>query len=461
VVRDQIRDKLPYPFEDRGEQSVKNIARPVRVYALRRGAVADLPASSAPLATSVSQSTRAPRLSIVVLPFANLSNDPEQGYFADGITDDLTTDLSRIAGMFVISRNTAFSYRDKSVGAKQIGRELGVRYVLDGTVRRSDNQVRVNAQLVDAETEAHLWAEQIDRDMGALLALQTEITSRIAVALNLEFVKAEAARPTEHPDALDYLFRGRAAFYKPPSRDKHVEAIRLFELALALDPRSVEAQSWLAIAIVSQVLDQLANSPADDVARAEELAGRALAASPRSPLAHFARGLVLRAQHQNEEAILEYEMAIAFKRNWPSAYAELGRCKFYTGSIEEMIPLAEQAIRLSPRDHQNGNWYYRIGVEHLLQSRTDEAIVWLEKARIAAPAKPFDHFHLAAAYALGGDLDRAATELAEARRLRGEGSFSSIAKMKRGVWRSLSPKTRALYEATYFAGLRKAGMPEE
>ena len=153
-----------------------------------------------------------------MLPFANLSDDPEQQYFADGITEDLTTDLSRIADMFVISRNTAFTYRNKPVDTKQIGRELGVRYVLEGSVRRSGNQVRVNAQLIDAETDAHLWAERFDRDMGDLFALQNEITSRIAVALNLELIAAEAARPTEHPDALDYILRGRAAMFEAADR---------------------------------------------------------------------------------------------------------------------------------------------------------------------------------------------------------------------------------------------------
>jgi TolB-like protein len=152
----------------------------------------------------------APRLSIVVLPFANLSNDPDQQYFADGITEDVTTDLSRIAGMFVISRNTAFTYRNKSVDTKQIGRELGVRYVLEGSVRRSGNQVRVTAQLIDAETDAHLWAERFDGDTVDLFALQDQITSRIANALNFELIAAEAARPTEHPDALDYILQGRA-----------------------------------------------------------------------------------------------------------------------------------------------------------------------------------------------------------------------------------------------------------
>src|ERR1700736_6690911 len=201
VVRDQIRDKLPYPFEDMGEQSVKNIARPVRVYAMRLEAIAGLLTASAPPATSVSQPTVAPRLSIVVLPFTNLSDDREQQYFADAITEDVTTDLSRIAGMVVISRNTAFTYRNKPVDTKQIGRELGVRYVLEGSVRRSVNQVRVNAQLIDAETGAHLWAERFDSDTSDPLAVQNEITGRIALTLHLELVGAEVSRPVERLDA--------------------------------------------------------------------------------------------------------------------------------------------------------------------------------------------------------------------------------------------------------------------
>ena len=171
---------MPYPLDDLGEQSVRNITRPVRVYALRSEAVAALPAASAPPAAPISQPAVAPRLSMVVLPFANLSSDPEQQYFADGITEDLTTDLSRIEGSLVISRNTAFTYRGKPVNAKQIGRELSVRYVLEGSVRRSGNRVRVNAQLIDADTDKHLWAERFDGDSSDLFALQDEITGRIA-----------------------------------------------------------------------------------------------------------------------------------------------------------------------------------------------------------------------------------------------------------------------------------------
>jgi adenylate cyclase len=218
MVRDQIRDKLAYAFEDLGEQSVKNITRPVRVYALRPEAVAGLPASSLPSALPFPRPAVAPRLSIVVLPFTNLSNDPEQKYFADGITEDLTTDLSRIEGSFVIARSTAFTYEGKPVDAKRIGRELGVRYLLEGSVRRSGQQVRVNAQLVDAETSAHLWAERLDRDMGDLFRLQNEITGQIARALQFELAVADAGRFTEHPDALDYILRGRAAWWRSTYR---------------------------------------------------------------------------------------------------------------------------------------------------------------------------------------------------------------------------------------------------
>jgi adenylate cyclase len=460
TVRDQIRDKLPYPFEDRGEQSVKNIARPVRVFALRREAVANLPASSAPLATIVSQSVGTPRLSIVVLPFANLSNDPEQQYFADGITEDLTTDLSRIADSFVISRNTAFTYRNKPVDTKQIGRELGVRYVLEGSVRRSGNQIRVTAQLIDAENDAHLWAERFAGDTGDLFALQNEITSRIAVALYLELIGAEATRPTEHPDALDYILRGRAVSYKPPSREKYAESISLYERALALDPTSIEAQSYLAIYLAARAIDGVTDSAAADIVRAEGFAEQALAASPRSLIAHNAKGQVLRAQGRYDEAIPEYETVLALNRNYVHAYANIGQCKLFTGSIDEAIPIHEQAIRLSPRDPEIGIWYLRIGQAHLLRSRTGEAIIWFEKARNATPAHPGIRAWLASAYALKGGIERAAVELAEARRLSGDDRFSSIARLKTVAYFGVT-KVRALFEATYFAGLRKAGMPEE
>jgi TolB-like protein len=313
-VRDHIGDRLPYAFEDMGEQRVKNIARSVRVYVWHPEGIADLPMTSGSSIPLRSPLITAPRLSIVVLPFTNLSDDREQQYFADGITEDLTTDLSRLENMFVISRNTAFTYRNKPVDTKQIGRELGVRYLLEGSVRRSGNRIRVNAQLLDAATDAHLWTERFDRDTSDLFALQNEITSCLANALGVELIAAEAARRTEHADALDYILRGRAARLRPNSRDVYAEAIRLFEHALALDPKSVEAQSRLAASLASRVLNVMTDSAAADLARAEGLVDQAMATSPRSAYAHLVKGSVLFAQHRWEEAILEYETALALHR---------------------------------------------------------------------------------------------------------------------------------------------------
>jgi TolB-like protein/class 3 adenylate cyclase len=297
-VQEDAAGKLDLVFRDIGEQQLKNIARQVRAYVI----------DATPIAPPGLGATSVPRLSIVVLPFANLNNDPEQQHFADAITEDLTTDLSGIDGTFVISRNTAFTYQGRRIDTRQIGRELGVRYVLEGSVRRSGDHIRINAQLIDAQTDAHLWTERFDGDIGDLFALQDEVTRRIAVALDLELVAVEAARSTDNPDALDYIFRGRAAWLKPKSRENYAEQVSMYERALALNQRSVEAQSRLASTLTGRVLDNMTDSPASDLARAEILAERALVASPRSTwFAHHAKAQVLRVQHRYAEAIPEYE----------------------------------------------------------------------------------------------------------------------------------------------------------
>jgi adenylate cyclase len=462
TVCDHIGDRLPYAFEDMGEQSVKNIARPVRVYALRPEAVFGAAPANVPSTASHPSPSAVPRVSIVVLPFTNLSSDPEQQYFADGITEDLTTDLSRIAGALVISRNTAFTYRNKAIDTKRIGRELGVRYLLEGSVRRSADHIRVNAQLIDAEKDTQLWAERFNGNTSDLFALQDEITRRIAVELNLELWRAEAARPIQHPVAVDYIFRAGALLIGgPPSRERYAEAIALFERALTLDPQSVDAQSGLAADLASRVIDNMTDTAAADLVRAEGLAGQALAAAPNTSLAHFAKGQLLRAQLRFAEAIPEYEAALSYNPNWVHALHALAQCKLFAGSIDETIPLEERAIRLSPRDPQLGVWYLQVGLVHLLQSRTDDAVIWLEKARNDTPAHSSIRAALASAYSLNGETDRAATELTEGRRLSGDDRYSSLACLKSVVGYWGVPKIRALYEATYFAGLRKAGLPEE
>ena len=274
----------------------------------------------------------APRLSIVVLPFADLSVARDQQYFADGVTEDLTTDLSRMAGTLVISADTALTYRTKPVDAKQIGRELGVRYVVEGSLERSGNRVRVNAQLIDAETDTHLWAERFDREVTDLFELQSDITGRIAVTLNFELIAAEANQPVTHPDALDYIFLGREYFFgKPPSRANFDEAIRLYERALQLDPQSAEAKTYLAGALVNEVTQTFTASRVATLERAEKLIDEALAANVGIPWAHYVKGTVLRAKNQWQDAILEFEAALALNPNSTGALQGLGWCRLSPG----------------------------------------------------------------------------------------------------------------------------------
>ena len=509
VVRDQIGTKLPIAFIDRGGQRLKNMARPLRAFEVvgpgsraligiagraflsRRvlfgvgaavvvlaGVVAAAwwrwpgPPGLSPVASSQvggpaiaagapadarARDVPAPRLSLVVLPFTNLSNDPEQEYFADGITDDLTVDISRIAGAVVIARNSAFAYKGRSADPKQIGRDLGVRYIVQGSVRRAGSQIRINAALIDAENDTQLWAERFDRDIGDLFAVQNEITVRIARALQGQLAIAESRRSVAHPDALDYILRGRAQLTRPISPENYNEAIGYFESALELDPQSAEAAAWLANLLAVRALDELTAFPNDDLHRARQLAAHALAAAPNNPMSHYARAQVLRAESRCAEAIPEYEAAVALDRSRAPAYAHIGWCKFLTGSVDGVVPYFEQAIRLSPHEPGIAPWYGRLGVVQLLQSHTDEAIASLERARSENARLPFVHAWLAAAYALKGDEQRGRAELAEAQRL--NEAYGNLAAVKKSNWFT-KPEIRALAEATYFAGLRKAGMPE-
>ncbi|HEY4471278.1 MAG TPA: adenylate/guanylate cyclase domain-containing protein [Stellaceae bacterium] len=513
AVRDQIGTKLPIAFIDRGGQRLKNMARPLRAFEIvgpGREALAGFAARAAraslsrralfgtgaailalgvvvaaswwewsgapgmsPIASQqvgaptipagspadqVARSVPAPRLSLVVLPFTNLSNDPEQEYFADGITEDLTVDVSRIAGAVVIARNSAFAYKGQAVDPKKIGRELGVRYVLQGSVRRAGSQIRINAVLIDAETDTQIWAERFDRDIGDLFVVQNEMTTRIARALQSQLAIAESRRTVAHPDALDYILRGRAQLTKPISPENYNEAIGYFESALELDPQSAEAAAWLANLLAVRALDELTPFPNDDLHRARQLAAHALAAAPNNAMSHYARAQVLRAESRCAEAIPEYEAAIGLDRSRAPAYAHIGWCKFLTGSVDGVIPNFEQAIRLSPHEPGIAPWYGRLGVVHLLQSHLDDAITSLEKARSENARLPFVHAWLAAAYALKGEDKRAHSELAEAQQL--SQAYGSLASIKKSNWFA-KPEIRALAEATYFVGLRKAGMPEQ
>jgi adenylate cyclase len=463
TVHDHIGDRLPYSFEDIGDQSVKNFDRPIRTYAMSRAVVASL--SLVPNSTDVALpviSTTRP-LSIVVLPFENLSDDPEQGYFADGITNDLTTDLSRIAGSFVIARNTAFTYKGKSVDAKQVGRELGVRYILEGSVRRTGRQVRVNVQLIDTESGAHVWAERFNTERSNLIEAQDQITGRLARTLNLEMVEAAATRIEQEgvvdPDARDLVMRGWAHWNRPRSAPNQQEAQRAFERALEIDSRSVDAKIGIASVLAANLSDARSNSIQQDEARAEQLLLEALQRDANRSTAHRAMGHLRRSQNRLTESRIELETAITLDRNDARAFFQLGVTLMYLGRPEAAIPKIENAMRLNPRDPNVAQYYWGLGACHLLLSRVEEAIDHLRKACAANPWHHFPPLHLASALGLRGDLDEAGAALGDSIRLQPE--ISSLARWRASRPYLNNPQYRALCEKTFELGLCRAGFPDE
>ncbi len=426
----------------------------------RRDAHADPGPATVP--TSVAR----PPLSIVVLPFTNLSNDPEQEYFADGITDDLTTDLSRVHGSFVIASSTAFTYKGKRTDVKQIGRELGVRYVLEGSVRRTGELVLVNAQLIDTESGAHLWADRFEADRANLAKGDGEITARLARILSREIVEAAARRIDREaivdPDARDLVIRGRAWHNRPTSAPMRQERQHAFERALAIDPHSVDAKIGLASVLVQNCLDGF-TSPLDEAraeqqARAEQLLLDALENDPNRAETREAMGRLRRFQNRLTESRIELETAIALDPGFARAIFQLGITLVYLGLPEATIDLFEKETRLSPRDPNIWYRHHWLGTSYLLLGQVDQAIDLLRQARASNPRLSYVHLHLASALALAGDLDEAKAALAEGVKLKPE--VNSLAGLRR--WRTWgNPQYLALCERTLHADLRRAGMPDE
>src|SRR6516164_2703160 len=282
---DQVRGKVAVEFTDLGEQKLKNIALPIRAYAVGVGAQID---------RTVPTLSSAPRLSIVVLPFANIGGGPEQDYFVDGVTESLTTDLSRISGSFVIAHNTALTFKGKAVDVKQIGRELNVRYVLEGSMQRGGNRLRVNVQLIDAETGNHLWAERFDKPVADLFDMQDEIVSRLSNALDAELIAAEARRAEHslHPDAMDLVFQGAACANKGMTPENTLRAIEFFERALVLDPENTEALIGMAGINANTGSAFMSDDRTARLAAAEAAAVKALSKAPQHALAHLYLGVV-------------------------------------------------------------------------------------------------------------------------------------------------------------------------
>jgi adenylate cyclase len=402
-----------------------------------------------------------PRLSFVVLPFANFSNDPEHEYFADGITDDLTTDLSRISGAFVIARNTAFTFKGKPVDVRKIGREFGVCYVVEGSLRRTGASVRVNVQLTDAESGAHLWADRFDTDRASLPAAQDEIIGRLARTLNIKLMEVASHRieqaTARKPAPNDLLIRGLATFYGYGSEATLQEALRLFEQASELDPASIPAQVAVAHALCVNIAEGWSNSVQEDKARAEGLLLPAIERDANNVRARTALGLLRRLQNRLEESRVEWETAIALQPYNAHAFLELGLTLIYLGQPGAAIPQLRKATRLGPHDGATPAALSALAHGHLLLGDIEPSIAFARKARSRKPGVYIPHMLLAAALALHDELDEAAAALAEGIRLRPQ--FNSLARLRAyTTWGN--SRYRALREKTVDLGLRRAGMPD-
>ena len=452
----QVKSRLDLAVSDLGSTQLKNIAEPVHVYSLEVGktalAKATKPAvpkqraltvllsggvaaliaiavgawfflgANRPAAvTSNAPAARsdAAHLSIVVLPFRNLSGDPSQDYFADGITENLTTDLSRIRNSFVIARNTAFTFKGKNIDTKEISKELGVRYVLEGSVQRDQNRVRVNAQLIDGETGTHLWADRFEESITDLFKLQDQVVARLANTLGYELVRAEAQRSTHstNPDAIDLTMRGWAAIWQQPTRESTASARDYFERAIKLDPQNAEVMVGLAYARVRATFYGWSTAAEDTYAAQLDLVAKATAINPGYAFAYYVKSLALIFTKQFPEAIETAQTAVALDPNAAYGYFAMGQAETDLGRCEQSIAHIKQAFALSPRDPVGGAWHAILGLAEICRGRLDAAIEQLKRAIDSGYPTSFSYALLAGVQAEKGNYAEAKLALAEARRL--------------------------------------------
>jgi TolB-like protein/class 3 adenylate cyclase/Tfp pilus assembly protein PilF len=450
---DQVQGKVGIEFADLGEQNLKNIDRPVRAYALVR----DEPSPATRAERAMPDARSAPRLSIVVLPFANLSDDPEQDYFVDGVTESLTADLSRISGSFVIGRHTAFTYKGKAVDLKKVGRELNIRYVLEGSVQRRGDRLRVHAQLVDAESGNQLWGRRFDKPVANLFDLQDEIVSRLANELEAQLTEVEARRSerTPHPSSMDLYFQGRALVNKGWTPEYLAQARSSFERALALDPKNIDAMVGTSIVDTIVGSAYMSDDRAACLARAEANIIRVLFLAPNHAMAHLILGAILMPTKRAAQSIDEYERALALDRNLAIAHAQIGFAKYLMGRGAETEAHVNEAFRLSPRDSFAHIWFMHVGLAKLQLGEDVEALGWFIRCVEANRNYPLSHFILAAALGLLGSLDQA--------RAAAQAGFAidpgfTVRRFRDGV-----PSDNPTYLATrerLYEGMRLAGVPE-
>src|ERR1700733_9136460 len=491
----QVKSRLELQVADLGPQSLKNIAEPVRAYLLRHGAPAAQkppqpatatrgvwarwPALAAALALVLlaagafgwragyaprfmaasvdNRLANAPHLSIVVLPFANLSGDSSQDYFADGITENLTTDLSRLSGAFVIARNTAFTFKGKNVDVREIGKELGARYVLEGSVQRDQGHVRVNAQLVDAESGGQLWAERFDKPISDLFSMQDEIVASLASRLGTELIADEARRAERatNPDSMDLYFQGRAWLNKGLSPENLAQARGFFERALALDPDNLDA---LLGTVSVDVLAASGYGTADPVARfaaIEATLTKVLSRAPNNGWAHYWMGRVLIDSNHGAQGIAESERALALNPNLAAAHAIIGFANLVNGHAEETENHVLEALRVSPRDTDANVWLGYIAEAKQFLGAYEDAVTWHHRSMEINRNRPVAHMYLASALALLGRLEEARSEAQAGLALDPKFTIQRYrvgAQSDNSVF--LSQRERVI------EGMRKAGVPE-
>ena len=451
-VRDEVRDKLDLAFEDMGEQQVKNIARPVRVFRIAAPSVAQ-PTPSAKPALALPD-----KPSIAVLPFQNMSGDPEQEYFADGVVDEIITALSHIRWLFVIARNSSFTYKGRAVDVKQVGRELGVRYVLEGSVRKAPNRVRITGQLVDAATGVHLWADRFDGALEDIFELQDQVTASIvgAIGPKVEQVEIERARrkPTESLDAYDHYLHGLASIYQFTSRESTDEALRLFYRAIDLDPGFAPAYALTTWCYVQRKVNNWMTDRAHEVAETARLARRAVTLGKDDAVACcYAGGGLAFVVHDLDTGRAFIDRALVLNPNLAVAWLFSGWARIWLGEPDLAIEHVVRAMRLSPLDPRISAMQAATAYAHFYAGRYDEASLWAARALREFP----DVYHAlrisAASHALGGRLEQAQKALARLRQLVPAERVSNLREL-------MGPYRRPEDFAKLEDGLRKAGLPE-
>ncbi len=492
AARDQIRDKLDFELEDLGEHEVKNIARPIRVFRVRTEADAGAavgsttpsgrrlgrwalaaafviaaaagaalwqfqPRPPAPTPEAVRQQAAAVRVpdrpSIAVLPFTNMSGDPEQEYFSDGITEDIITDLSKVSGLFVVARHSSFTYKGKAVRVQDVGRDLGVRHVLEGSVRKSGGRVRITAQLIDAASGDHVWAERYDRDLTDIFAVQDEVTREIVSVLAVKLSADEEARirggARVDPDAYDMLLRGLARLRRY-TRETNAEAREYFEKAIAIDPGYGRAYADIGYSLVIDVFEGWAEDREEVLQRAAGFIENAVRLDDTLPQTHFARSSLLRARRQNDEALAATRRVLELDPNFAEGYAAMAITLNYLGRPEEGLEEIRKAMRRNP--HNTFFYYWVLGQSYFHLERYEEAAAQFERVLESNPQFLRGHRLLAATYGQMGRIEDAEWEAQEA--------LTLLPGLTLGQRREIVPYKERADANRYIEGLRKAGLPE-